>query len=324
MLTETQIIAFADKYGPVPKVVSRLIRPALTAAPGHTLVWGDWSSNEARVLPWLSDSEGGDALLDVFRANDGDPDMPDVYKLEAAGIYDKDPYDVDKTERQVGKVAILALGFGGGVGALSAMAAGYGLALDDEFKRFIVDRWRARNPWAVRFWSELSEAFDKARHNPGTVHSAGRVSYVFNADYLGGSMFCYLPDGRPLTYADLRREKLKYEDDLTGEIVTEWKMRYQHGYTRTSVWHGILAENITQAVAASLLREALVRLELDWEFLGRTVGHTHDEVITECADDDTDDTRRALLDQMLHVPAWAEGLPLAAEVTDNWYYTKYE
>ena len=85
-----------------------------------------------------------EAVLDIFRTNDQDPALPDIYRIEAGHIYEKDPADVDKDERQVGKVAVLALGFGGGVGALSAMATGYGLSLDPALQKHIVTSWRGR------------------------------------------------------------------------------------------------------------------------------------------------------------------------------------
>ena len=136
---DRDIVAFEAKFGVVPKVVSRLIRPAFIAKPEHTLVWGDWAYVEARILPWLSSSAGGEKTLDIFRTNDTDPALPDIYKIEAGGIYDIDPLSVDKEKRQVGKLATLALGFGGGVGALEAMATGYGIYMEPEFQKFIVD-----------------------------------------------------------------------------------------------------------------------------------------------------------------------------------------
>ena len=320
-LTETNIQEFEKRFGPVPKVVSRLIRPALIAGAGKTLSWSDWSAIEARTLPWLAATPGAEAVLDVFRENDADPDLPDIYKVEAAGIYDINATQVDKNERQVGKVAILALGFGGGVGALDAMAAGYGLYLEPAFKKFIVDRWRANNPWAVTFWSDLMEAFTNAFNNPGTAYAVGRVAYIFNPDYLGGTMFCYLPDGRPLTYANLHWENVKVEDENGDEEIVR-RLRYQKGYERGYIWHGILAENITQAAAASLLRTAMVNIEKDRSFPGELVAHTHDELVAESYQDDEEACAAALKEHMEHRSSWAEGLPLVAETASNWYYTK--
>jgi len=319
-LTAKKLKNFEKKFGPVPKVVSRLIRPSFVASPGKTLVWGDWSSIEARMLPWLA-GDAGEPNLNIFRANDKDPGAPDIYKIEAAGIYDKEPEEIDKgEERQVGKVAILALGFGGGENALDAMATNYGIVIERKMRHFIVDRWRTNNQWAVDFWSDLNDAFFRAWDNPGQVFEAGRVAYIFLEDYIFGSMMCFLPDGRPLVYPDLRREKIKYEDDVTGDLVTEWKVRYQKGYERGSIWHGILAENITQGAAASLLRALLQRLR--HEPLLSVVGHTHDEAVVEVVESAAEIAARALKVQMERNPGWAPGLPLVAETTTNWYYSK--
>lgn len=319
MITEQTVTEFETHFGIASRAVSRLIRPSFIADRGKTLVWGDWSSIEARGLPWLA---GHEPTLDIFRTNDRDPDLPDIYKIEAGNIFDVEPTNVAKPERQVGKVAVLSLGFGGGVGALDAMAANYGLSLERDFMGKIVGKWRERNRWAVTFWADLMDAFMKAWDKPGTVFKAERVAYVYHPDYLRGTMFCYLPDGRPITYTALRREKVTYEDEETGEEVTEWKIRYQKGYERGVLWHGILAENITQGICASILREKLVALEKrDWSW-AETIGHTHDEIIEEVAEHKADEAEMRLRQEMERVPYWADGMPLAAETTKNWFYTK--
>ena len=100
-----------------------LVRPALIAGPGKVFVWSDWSAIEARITPWLAASPGAEKVLDIFRANDRDPTRPDIYTIAAADILHKDPSAITKTERGIGKVATLALGFGGSVGALQEHGA---------------------------------------------------------------------------------------------------------------------------------------------------------------------------------------------------------
>ena len=85
-------------------------------------MWSDWSAIEARITPWLAASPGAEKVLDIFRANDRDPSQPDIYTLVAADILHKDPRTITKAERAIGKVATLALGFGGSIGALQSMA----------------------------------------------------------------------------------------------------------------------------------------------------------------------------------------------------------
>ena len=100
-----------------------LVRPALIAGPGKVFVWSDWSAIEARVTPWLAAVARRRKGPRYFRANDGDPSLPDIYTLAAADILHKDPSAITKAERNIGKVATLALGFGGSVGALAAHGA---------------------------------------------------------------------------------------------------------------------------------------------------------------------------------------------------------
>ncbi len=320
-ITTTDIDLFEKQFGVVPKVVSRLIRPCFIASKGKTLVWSDWSAIEARVLPWLAKSAKAELMLNTFRACDTNPELPDVYQVEAGRIFDKDPAEIGKKgdERQTGKVAILALGFGGGAGALSAMAANYGLALGDNMKKHIVGRWRESNQWAVTFWKELDTAFKNAWESPNAVFTAGRVSLVYRPNYLYGTMFMLMPCGRTITYPALRRDKVKVEDEY-GDITEEWKVRYQSGYERKKLWHGTLAENPTQGIAASLLRDVIVRCRS--HPLLDVIGHTHDEIVTECAEHTSKDVSEALTTEMEHVPEWAEGLPLVAETTVSWMYTK--
>ena len=216
-------------------------------------------------------------------------------------------------------MATLALGFGGGVGALSAMAANYGLVIGNNMKTHIVTRWRLSNIWATTFWNNLDKAFQDAWDNPNAVFTAGRVSMVYRPNYLYGTMFVMMPCGRSITYPALKREKVKLEDEF-GDTYEEWKIRYQSGYERKSLWHGILCENITQGFAASLLRDVIVRCRTHPLF--DVVGHTHDEVVGECDEPNAEPAAEALTGYMEHVPTWAEGLPLAADTTTSWTYTK--
>ena len=136
------------------------------------------------------------------------PSRPDIYTLAAADILHKDPRAITKTERAIGKVAMLALGFGGSVGALQSMALNYRINLDDAEARRIVDAWREANPWAREFWGAhrdgesfgLWGAAMSAWELPGQITTAGRLAFVYRDDYLGGALFMALPSGRLLTY----------------------------------------------------------------------------------------------------------------------------
>lgn len=321
---------FEARFGPVARGLGRLTRPAIVAREGEKLVWGDWSAIEARVLPWLADSRGSNKVLDIFRRNDLDPSLPDIYKIEAGHIFDRDPADIDKgPERQTGKVTVLSLGFGGGKFALLKMAVGYGIHLSEAEAQRIVDIWRENNSWARTFWGRhnrnesygLWGAACQALEDPGTIYPVGRVAFIMDPDYLGGTLFMSLPDGRLLTYPSIRWERRDVEDKQTGEVQERMVLTYSRGYGRRGLWHGVFAENATQATAGSLLRGKLVVLRSEEDWMPVT-GHTHDEIVATTAEADAEEAEEVLQEVMAENDDWNPGLPLAVETTIHDYYTK--
>lgn len=319
-------IAKLREIGPIPAVLSKLIRPTFIAPQGKLLVWGDWAAIEARVNPWLADTDDADrAVLAPFRACDADPNVPDIYILNAAVIFNI-PADVlwerykngdpeAKAMRQAGKIAVLALGFLGSVGALRTMARGYGMRLSNEEAKIIVDGWRDRNRWARKFGDKAERAAFSAMRNPGNLYKAGRLSYQFLPGLIGGTLLCYLPDGRPITYPKAKISRVEKFGKMQDAIT------YLHGMGRRSLWNGLQIQGGTQATAASILRQTLVRLETE-EPDAEIVLHTHDEVGGE-----VDETKAGAFAERLHGTMvkgwdWTEGLPLAAEISTSWYYTK--
>lgn len=310
------------KRGPVGRTLSRLIRPVFTAPLGQKMIWADYSAIEARVLPWLGEAYGGGAVLDIFRANDADPSLPDIYKLQAGSILGKDAKAVTKQERQShGKVPVLSLGFGGGKGALFNMARNYGASFTDGEAGEIVSKWRDVNPWARAYWDDTWEAALWCMHNPGQPRAVGtRLTYVYLPDYMHGTLACILPDGRPLLYPVIKWERRERRDKLTGKVEVKEQLTYRRGYGRAALWYGTLVENAVQAVAGSLLRHVIWRLDRDWPQL--VVGHTHDEVIALTDTQDAAAGREALRTAMLDLPACFDGLPIACEASESFYYTK--
>ena len=302
---------------PLQRVLSRLLRSTLVAADGHDFVWADWSAIEARVLPWLAGSRGGERVLDVFRAFDA-KQGPDIYKTAASQIFKKPVTAISKDERQVGKVATLALGFGGSVGALKKMAKAYGMKLDETFAKEIVDGWRAANPWAKAFWYRCNDAMLDAMHSPGAWQKAGRLRYLYTPSLMRGTLCCQLPSGRLLVYPRARVKEMP--NKWTGEM--QERIVYEKVFGSTTVpqamWHGIAVENATQACANDVLRAAVVRFRRD------CVGHTHDEIIREVPIDQVASVLTETHDAMTTPPGWATGLPLAVEVEHGPYYTKEE
>ena len=273
----------------VTDVLRGMLRPALIPAPSHSFVVADWSAIEARVTAWLS-GEAED-VLQVFREG------RDIYKREASGIYRVNEADVTKDQRQIGKVAILSLGFGGGVGAFSAMGRNYGVVMAESDAKRIVDAWRRANPWAVRLWEQLESAYRRALRNPGHEVPAGKVTYLYDGQHLWYS----LPSGRILCYPFA-----KFENDEITYVKAAWKPAADaKEWPRARLWRGLACENIVQATAHDLLRHSLRQLP-------DTVLHVHDEIVLETPDPEA--ARENLLKVMCTPPDWAKGLPLNAEV----------
>lgn len=322
---------FFDKleaFGPVPRTLAWTVRPMFVAPPKKTLVWGDWSAIEARVLPWLADSRGSRAVLDVFEGNDRDKNLPDIYMIEYCNLSGEDPKEMwgrylekdkpAKNARQQGKVSVLSLGFGGSIGALIRMAVNYGVYYDEATAKRVVEVWREANPWARHYWNKLWEGALAAYEKPDTIYEVGRNAYVFDKTYMGGTLFAAQPNGTLLSYPKLKWRKVEQTNPVTGKVEEKQTLTFSKGYGWSGLWYGKLAENNTQSTAAQLLRAKLVE-QRSW---GTAVGHTHDELVHEVPEDDADTFAKRLHASMVANPAWMPGCPLAAETTSNWYYTK--
>jgi DNA polymerase len=313
-------IAKLREIGPIPSVLSKLIRPTFIAPEGKVLVWGDWAAIEARVNPWLADSrDAEEAVLAPYRNGD------DIYILNAEPIFNipadiiRERYENGDPEakgmRQASKIASLALAFLGSVGALRTMARGYGMRLSNEEAKVIVDGWRDRNGWARKFGDKAERAAFSAMRHPGDMFKAGRLTYQYLPGLMGGTLLCYLPDGRPITYPKAKISRVEKFGKM-ADVIT-----YLHGMGRRSLWNGLQIQGGTQATAASILRSTLDRLEAE-ETEAEIVLHTHDEVGGE-----VDETKAGAFAERLHSTMvrgfdWSEGLPLAAEVSTSWFYTK--
>jgi len=285
--------AIVPRFGKrVTDVLRGMLRPSLIPAKGKQFVVADWNAVEARVTPWASNQPQAQDVLDVFRAG------RDIYVREAAGIYriPEDTIGPESDERQIGKVAILSLGFAGGVGAFAAMGRNYGITLPESDARRIVDAWRRANAWAVAYWQDLEEAYTRAMRNKGHEFRAGRVVYMFDGQHL----WYALPSGRVLCYpfARLEPEGVTYAKSAwkPAADAKEWP--------RGRLWKGLACENITQATANDLLRHALRQLD-------DVVLHVHDEIVLETSDPKAAENLKKV---MCTPPAWASDLPLNAGV----------
>ena len=283
--------AIVPKFGRrVTDVLKGMLRPALIPAKGKSLVVADWNAVEARLTPWLSNDPRADEVLDVFRSG------RDIYVREAAGIFHLPEAEITSDKRQIGKVAILSCGFGGGVGAFGAMGRNYGIILTESDAKRTVDAWRRANQWAVNYWQKLEEAYTRALRNTGREFSAGRVTYLYD----GVHLWYALPSGRVLCYpfAKLEPDGVTYAKAAwkPAADATEWP--------RARLWKGLACENITQAVANDLLRHSL-------RLIDDVILHVHDEIVVET--DKPDEVLQQMSDVMCTPPDWAKGLPLSIE-----------
>ena len=289
--------AIVPRYGKrVTDVLKGMLRPALIPAAGKHFVVADWAAIEARVNPWLSGR--GDDKLELFRTGE------DVYKVNAAATFNVRVDAVTKDQRQIGKVQELACGFAGGVGAFAAMGRAYGISLPEPVAKRMVDGWRRANPWSVPYWTALEEAYTRAMRNKGREFKAGRITYLYD----GLHLWYALPSGRILCYpyAKLESEGVSYAKAAwkPAQDAKEWP--------RARLWKGLACENVTQAVANDLLRHSLRQLD-------DVVLHVHDEIVVETADPEAAENLKRV---MCTAPAWADGLPLAAEVETMKRYGK--
>ena len=281
------------KYGRrVTDVLKGMLRPALIAAKGKSLVVADWAAIEARVNPWLANCPSGERKLELFETGE------DVYKVNAAATFNVNKADVSGDQRQIGKVQELACGFAGGIGAFAAMGRAYGIVLAESDARRMVDAWRRANTWAVKYWGDLESAYTRAVRNTGREFSAGRVTYLFD----GRHLWYMLPSGRVLCYPFA-----KLDGDGVSYLKAAWKPAADaKEWPRARLWKGLACENITQAVANDLLRYSLRRVP-------GVVLHVHDEIVVES--DRPEEAAVELKKIMCTPPPWAVGLPLAAEVS---------
>lgn len=304
-------------YGPIMDALADCVRGMIIPDPGHDLVAVDFSAIEARVLAWLA---GEEAVLNIFRTHGR------IYEAAAAGIYHVPMAQVDKTQRQIGKVAVLALGYGGGVGAFQSMARNYNITIEDVEADDIKKAWRLANPAIVKYWWALERAAMDAVAVGGT-HTAGPVGRQVAFKRAGSFLWCKLPSGRVLCYPypEVRATSTpngSERDSLTYmTVVSNVKAKLIEDPASSGTWKrvgtygGSLAENVTQAVARDLLASAMLRLA---EHDAKIVLHCHDEVVIEAPICSWSVSEVEAL--MAEAPSWAAGLPLAAE---GWRGTRY-
>ncbi|EFW29059.1 DNA polymerase [Selenomonas artemidis] len=284
-----------------PDVLSQLIRTAFIPAVGMRFTVADFSAIEARVIAWLA---GEKWRMDVFA------DGGDIYCASASKMFHVpvEKHGVNGHLRQKGKVAELALGYGGGVSALKRMGADK-LGLTDAELEEIKQSWRKASPRIVRLWSDFESAALEAVRERSTVS----LQHGIKLECRSGILFIRLPSGRSLAYV---KPRIEYEESFDREGLTYYG-RDVGGWGKQRTYGGRLVENAIQAIARDCLAVAMTRLEAAGYPI---VMHIHDEVVVE-----TPRSVDCLADvcEIMSKPVdWAPGLVLTADGYTTNYYKK--
>ena len=326
----------------IMEAMSSAIRSVLMAGPGRKLTISDLANIEGRMLAWIA---GEEWKLQAFRDYDAGVG-PDLYKVAYARAFDVQPDDVDKLMRQIGKVMELALGYEGGVGAFVAMAATYGIDLDEmadrarptipravlldaeemwqwakrknrtlglDQKVYVVCRalvvlWREAHPETANLWPAVEQAARSAILNPGHTFTAGRLEF----DRKGAWLRMRLPSGRYLLYPNPKLVGPQQQIQFAA-----WNV-YRKCWMHETTYGGKLVENACQATARDVMGHAMPLAEAAGFPIVLTV---HDELVTEPLDQPEFSAER-LSAILASSPPWAEGLPLAAAGFETQRYRK--
>lgn len=284
-------------YDSVPNVLSELIRTAFIPRPGMKFIVSDFSSIEARVLAYLS---GEQHTIDSFAKGE------DIYCATASAMFHKPvvKHGINGELRQKGKIATLACGYGGSVGALKAMGA-LDMGLKEEELQPIVDAWRAANPNITQFWWDVDRAVKQVIRTKGTREVRG-IRFFYKSQML----FIHLPSGRDLAYVKPMIQPNQYG----GESITYMGIGSTKKWERIESYGPKIVENITQAISRDILCYAMRTLSHCF-----ICAHVHDELIIECGMDVSVD---AVCEQMGRTPPWAPGLLLRADGYECEFYKK--
>lgn len=364
-------IDLSEVVGGPNEACALALRHCIVAAHGNELITGDWSNIEGRVLAWIAAESW---KLDAFRAKDAGTGA-DLYKLLYSRFFGKLIDLINDTERQAGKVVDLSMGFHGGVGAFVTMAAGYGIdlevlpdlvlpsadtkMLDKAYKAWrrallndedyelskdvymacdvLKQLYRASSPAIDGIAYDIDRSIRCAIQTPGTVYTVAKCT-VWST---GSCLIIQLPSGRRLLYWKPKLHTEKRVDPETGKESTSQTVSYMRARGKswlcTKAWMGLFVENIVQAIANDILREAALRIDryawatpvlrtflesLHPDERSVIVLHVHDEIVTEVPRGTFPiEVYNELLEER---PTWCRDLPLAAECWIGPTYGKRE
>ena len=309
LIKEKQLPALEMIYGDVNDVLSQMIRTALIPAPGSVFIDADFSAIEARLIAWQAREEW---VLDVFRTTGK------IYETTAARMFGIPVETIVKghpnySYRQRGKVATLALGYQGGVGAMRRMDVSGALKdLPDEEIQDMVNRWREQNPNIVQLWRTMEHAAKFVINSKRGCLAIPGVTFRMEASTTCPFPFLTmsLPSGRKLYYANPR-----VSDD--GHI--HYMEQTDRGWQDSETYGGKLTENLTQAIGRDCLEFALDNLKAAGF---KVVFHIHDEVVIERQTSNPEVDLARVREIMSQPAPWAKGLPLNAEGWVGGFFTK--
>lgn len=284
-------------YDSVPEVLSELIRTAFVPRGGYKFIVSDFSAIEARVLSFLA---GESWRLKVFAENG------DIYCASASAMFHVpvEKHGQNAHLRQKGKIAELALGYGGSVGALKSMGA-LEMGLAEEELQPLVDAWRTSNPNIVQLWWDVDNAVKTTVRQRLDTETHG-----IRFRYRSGMLFIILPSGRQLCYVKPKMGTNKFG----GESVTYEGVGSTKKWERIESYGPKFTENVVQAISRDILMYAMRTLSHCF-----IVGHVHDELIIECSMGVSLD---AVCEQMGRTPPWIKGLNLRADGYETMFYKK--
>ena len=280
-------------YGETSFVFSELVRTAFIPSEGHRFVVSDFSAIEARVVAWVA---GEQWVLDAFSAG------KDIYCETASMMYHVpvEKHGQNAELRQRGKVAVLACGYQGGVGAMRQMDKSG--TIPDEELQSVVDQWRAANPKIVKLWRSCELAAKTAIED----HKMHVIQHNISFSYRHGNLYITLPSGRSLVYFGAKLKEGKYGDQIIYKGVNQTTKKWED----TETYGGKLVENIVQGIARDCLAEAMLRVaDLGYKI----VMHVHDEMIVDTDDPEPEEALKEINRQMGTAIDWAPGLPLKGD-----------
>lgn len=303
LLRDGQFDMIEMLYGNVPDTLSQLIRTAFIAEPGSRFIVADFSAIEARVIAWLA---GEKWRMDVFATHGK------IYEASASQMFRVPLDQIHKGSplRQKGKVAELACGYQGGIGALKSMDPKWAATQTDEELQELIDQWRKASPSVVKLWKDVENAALSAVKNKRPV----TIQYGVTFSFVDGCLFVKLPSGRRLCYFKAALEPDNYGRDKLTYYGTDDKK----AFSKLRTYGGKLVENCIQAIARDCLAESMLRLDkagYDIRF------HVHDEVIIE-APYASKYNMEEVTDIMSQPIPWAPGLLLTADAYETIYYRK--